>query len=133
MENMESIQRKISETKMEKSEPKEIDLADLAVKEAIESIIKKLEEEQKESKDDFFKKLKIRELTPEALMILNISMKEEERSLPKDVLKNAFEVVKESNIYNNSDAYGNTQERLACIEDIIIHYPNTFYKKKENF
>lgn len=118
---------------MEKPESKGIDLANLAVKEAIDSIIKRLEEKQKESKDDFFKKMKIQELTPEALMILNMSMEEKDRYLPKDVLENAFELVKDSVVYNNSDAYKNTQERLEYIKEIIVRYPNTFYKKKENF
>jgi ATP-dependent Lon protease len=122
MENLEPIIPK------EEIKEKKINLADFAVKESIERIQKNLEEKQKESKDEFFKKLKIKELTPEALMILNTSMEEFEEPFPKSAKQEALRAALESPLYPT--AFSSSEDRLKYIKELIILYPNSFYKKE---
>jgi hypothetical protein len=133
MENLDSTGKELSRRDYGKQEKKHSELVDNAIRRSIEATTAKLEAMQKESKDDFFKKLNIRGLTPEALMILNIPIEREGKPLPRNVLENAFEIAKDDQIYNDPDAFADPKERLAYIKEIILRYLNTFYKEKEKF
>ena len=133
MENLDSTGKELSRRDYGKQEKKHSELVDNAIRRSIEATTVKLEAMQKESKDDFFKKLNIRGLTPEALMILNIPIEGEGKPLPRNVLENAFEIAKDDQIYNDPDAFADPKERLAYMKEIILRYLNTFYKEKEKF
>lgn len=122
---MESLEQNIQKKEIE---AKEINLADLAVKEAIDRIKNDLENKQKESKDEFFKRLKIKELNPEALMILNTSMEEFEEPFPKSAKREAIKTMVESNLY--PDVFKSPKDRLEYIKELIVLYPNSFYKRE---
>lgn len=126
---MENIESNFYKNETEAAE--QIDLADMAVRESIERIRKNLEEKQKESKDEFFKKLKIGELTPEALMVLNASIEEEKSFFPKGSKKEAVKVMIESGLYPQH--FNNPEDRLNYIKELITLYPNNFYKREEKF
>lgn len=99
--------------------------------EAVERVKKELTKKQKESEDEFFKKLELDQFKPEALMILNAAVEEFKTPFPKDIKRKAVEMASESPLY--PEGFSCLKERLNYIKDIIIRYPNVFYTKEREF
>ncbi|NOY35495.1 MAG: hypothetical protein GXP44_01060 [bacterium] len=123
METLKEVHTNISENKAETNLGEEI------AEESLERIKENLEIKQRESEDEFFKKLDLGQLKPEALVILNATMEEFETPFPKDIKKKAVSMASESPLY--PDDFSGPSERLAYIKDLIVRYPNAFYTKEK--
>ncbi len=110
---------------MEKIKNKEAFLAGETPLETVEQVKNELRKKQKESEDEFFEKLDLDQLKPEALMVLNAAIEKFKTPFPKDIKKKAVEMASESVFY--PEDFSGPKERLNYIKDIIIRYPNAFY------
>ncbi len=99
--------------------------------ESLKEIKKSLEAKQNESQDEFFKKLDLGKLKPEALMVLNAAIEESQTPFPKEIKKKAVAMASESAFY--PEDFSSPKERLDYIKDIIIRYPNAFYTEGKEF
>lgn len=120
-----------AEKPKENSGEKDKKLADYAFKQGLIRVVNELKEVQEKSEDPFFKKINIDDLDPEALMVLNTSIETSGRPFSKEVIENAFNIVKESPMYFNKVTFDDSEDRINYIKELISLYPNTFFKKSE--
>ena len=99
--------------------------------EAIECVKKELKKKQEESKDEFFKKLDLDQLKPEALMILNAAVERFQTPFPAEIKRKAVAMASESAFY--PEDFSGPEERLDYIKGVIVRYPNAFYTEERDF
>jgi hypothetical protein len=110
------------------AEEREQYLLDSAFEEGLARVRRKLERWQSESDDKFFQKLDISELTPEALMILDKSMKDFNKPFNPETKKEAVKLGMGSPLYFKVNP--TPEERLDFIKELILHHPNAFYRRE---
>ncbi len=116
---------------MEKIKKDEARLIGETSSETLGRVKSELRKKQKESEDEFFKKLDLDQLKPEALMVLNAAIEESQTPFPKEIKKKAVAMASESVFY--PEDFSSPKERLDYIKDIIIRYPNAFYTEEKEF